>query len=295
MLKDQTVIVHWNGNNRKHYESKGYIFTKNNDAFEISVQELPDGSHIKVAVVCDYCGREVLQTYKDYVSRHIDGKDCCTNCKRQKAWNTNIIKYGGKSPTCDSTVREKQKESLFAKYGVCVPAKNDEIKPRMFKTSFEKYGVNVPAKAQTVKDKAVQTCIEKYGGRSSQCDINVREKTMKSRMQNGNIPTSKQETEMTALLQEMYGTDACYPQYVLDRISFDCLLIIDDVKIDVEYDGNYWHRDKEKDIKRDYYTIGQGYKVLRFKSDYNVPTKEQIIQGVDYLVNSQHHHLIVNI
>lgn len=141
----------------------------------------------------------------------------------------------------------------------------------------------------------METCEERYGGKSSQCSLDVRKKTMNTRMNNGNIPISKQESAMIELLREIYGKENCIPQYILDRIAFDCLLIIDDVKIDVEYDGKYWHRDEHKDIRRDYFTISKGYKVLRFRGNYAIPTKEQIVNGVNYLVNSEHHHLTVDI
>lgn len=54
-------------------------------------------------------------------------------------------------------------------------------------------------------------------------------------------------------------------------------------------------KDEHKDIRRDYFTISKGYKVLRFRGNYAIPTREQIINSVNYLVNSEHHHLIIDI
>ena len=44
---------------------------------------------------------------------------------------------------------------------------------------------------------------------------------------------------MIKLLKEIYGEDNCYPQYLLDRILFDCLLVLDDVKIDIASVNSY--------------------------------------------------------
>ena len=96
-------------------------------------------------------------------------------------------------------------------------------------------------------------------------------------------------------LKYLYGEENCTPQYILDRISFDCLVVVGGIKIDVEYDCIYWHQDIHKDIRRDYFTIGNGFKVLRFRSKNKIPSLEQIQDGVNYLVGSEHHHLTVEI
>lgn len=296
MLKENEYVkVRWNVNNREHYENLGYIFTKNNSEFEVKVKDLPLGSHVKISVICDYCGEEIKKSYKDYIYQHKQGKDCCGKCKHIKICETDNIKYGGNSPTCDEIVRQKQINTLMEKYNVVSPAKNENIKNKMLETSLRLYGTNTPSKSDVVKKKMNKTCIEKYGGKSSQCDINIRKKTMETRMKNGSFPVSKQELSLVKLLKEIYGKENCFSQYILDKISFDCLLIVNNIKIDVEYDGNYWHKDKQKDRRRDYYTISKGYKVLRFKSDYNIPTKQQIIDSVNYLINTTHHYLIIDI
>lgn len=86
MLKSKEVEVSWNSSNRKHYESKGYIFTKKGDKFIIPVNNLPNKSFIKVEVQCDYCGikfpREwevFLRLKNNYVS-----KDACLDCASLK-------------------------------------------------------------------------------------------------------------------------------------------------------------------------------------------------------------------
>ena len=63
-----------------------------------------------------------------------------------------------------------------------------------------------------------------------------------------------------------------------------------DVKIDVEYDGWYWHQDKKKDKKRDYYHMRRGWKILRVKSGTKLPSFDALFKALDYLINTDHHH-----
>ena len=38
LVPNQKVEVRWNYNNRKHYEDKGYVFTKNGDTFYVAAK-----------------------------------------------------------------------------------------------------------------------------------------------------------------------------------------------------------------------------------------------------------------
>lgn len=295
LVKHQLVEVKWHPRNKQRLESLGYEYTGIGVPVFVKVEDLSDGCKSFVDVVCDYCGRHYNKRYKDYLNQRQNGKDCCCDCVHTKICETDMIRYGGKSPSCSSEVVYKQKQSLMNNYGVTAPSKSEEIKSKIKQTCLDKYGVENPSKSEEVKAKISLTCQEKYGGNSSQCDPNVRFKSMKTRMKNGNIPTSKQEIEMVDRLKFIYGKENCIEQYILDRIAFDCLLKVNGVNIDCEFDGKYWHQDKHKDIKRDYYTISKGFKVLRFRGTYEAPTIEQIKQGVDYLVNSEHHHLIIEV
>lgn len=85
MLLTEEVIMKWNENNRKWYESKGYVFTKYNDEFEVKVKDLSDGTSVKVNVKCDNCGEIIYDViwnkYIKYISEN-NGKYYCPNCIR---------------------------------------------------------------------------------------------------------------------------------------------------------------------------------------------------------------------
>ena len=58
--------------------------------------------------------------------------------------------------------------------------------------------------------------------------------------------------------------------------------------MDIEYDGEYWHQDAQQDRRRDEFVKSQGYKILRIRGRYDIPNREQLIQHIEKLVNSQH-------
>jgi hypothetical protein len=98
MLISKTVMVRWNGFTRKHYEEKGYQWTRQNDLFECKIEDLMIGSTVRVEVKCDYCTDGMA--YKEYRSyleeRKIIAKDCCKNrkCMVVKSEEVSMIKYG---------------------------------------------------------------------------------------------------------------------------------------------------------------------------------------------------------
>jgi hypothetical protein len=84
-LINKTVMVQWRNNTKKYYESKGYIFTEYGDEFEVKVEDLTNGSHVLVEVVCDNpnCENPYLkpmswQTYKKYIKEN--NKYYCKKC-----------------------------------------------------------------------------------------------------------------------------------------------------------------------------------------------------------------------
>ena len=83
--ENQIVQVKWNNNNKKWYESKGYIFTKRNNVFDIAVKDLMPHSNKKIIVTCDYCGKEYIMQYNLILNgRNAIQKDCCPNCTGKK-------------------------------------------------------------------------------------------------------------------------------------------------------------------------------------------------------------------
>jgi hypothetical protein len=81
----KTVLIKWNSSNRKHFEKKGYTFTKWKDEFEVKVEDLMNGSKVKVEIECDRCNKKLkiirYDKYKKYVKE--DGKYYCQPCSNK--------------------------------------------------------------------------------------------------------------------------------------------------------------------------------------------------------------------
>lgn len=84
LILPQKVKIKWTGNTRKHYESKGYVYTKNLDEFDVNVEDLTNGSMAIVNVKCDYCDNIVSMIYKEYYKKHKNKPYCCKDCLQHK-------------------------------------------------------------------------------------------------------------------------------------------------------------------------------------------------------------------
>lgn len=96
MLKDQLIEMSWANTNRKWYESKGYIYTKNRDKFYVQAKDLTLMSNKRVIVICDYCNEETTKTFSDYTvsKKSVITKDACANCKVKKSTDSIKETYG---------------------------------------------------------------------------------------------------------------------------------------------------------------------------------------------------------
>lgn len=114
-LLTKEMKVRWNGSTRKHYEERGYVWTKANEWFTVPIEDAITTTPNKVEVECDYCGRFHTKEYRAYIkSREIVEKDCCSNrkCMYAKSEDVNMIKYGVKNINSLDIYKEKQREKL---------------------------------------------------------------------------------------------------------------------------------------------------------------------------------------
>lgn len=85
ILETKNMTIKWDLANKKYYESKGYVFTKLKDVFDIKIEDLSDGSQRLVDVECDCCKEPLKpmswQNYKKYI--HEDGKYFCKICVKK--------------------------------------------------------------------------------------------------------------------------------------------------------------------------------------------------------------------
>ena len=317
-----------------YYKEKGYEIPKCfseksgkevydfNSVFKVKIEDLPESSKIKIQYKCDNCGKIFTTTYHMWIhSKYKELGDLCKNCARQikfpkamkdkygatnpsnvqsiieKRTKTNLEKYGNEWAIASTEVRKAILHSIQDRYRVDNPMKSEEIKRKAIATNNKKYGGNSSTCSEEIKEKIRKTCLEKYGVPCCLQADEVKKKIRKTLHENGTVPSSKAERKLCDLLKEIYGKNNCIPSYPEGNLSFDCLLKINGNLIDVEYDGIYWHKDRGQiDAARNAVLMNKGYRIIRIKGNNNddMPTKEQIIQAVDYLVKDNHHLIFID-
>ena len=312
----QFVKQRWNARNKKYYVNLGYKYTKMGDEFLVRLKDLTPSSTATIKIICDYCGHDFYVPYnrlKLYADTSVGY--ACKDCKHIKVKDTNMKKYGVENVSQLQDVVDKRKNTCLHKYGEVSNLKTDECKNKIKQTCIEKYGVDSYLKTEDCKKSRIQSSISKYGVDNpfkskdvqrhikdtifnkygvenvSQCP-EIRQRMLESFCRNGNIKSSKQQDAVGDMLQCMYGN--CEINKVVDYYVADCFIKVNDIYIDVEYDGWYWHKGHESsDRKRDGYMYSKGYKVIRIKGGINIPTKAQIKESVDFILQGNRYAEIV--
>lgn len=95
--ESQIIKIRWNNTNREWYESKGYIFTKRNDFFDVYVKDLSITSKTRIQATCDYCGKNYETSFAVLKNgRKIIQKDCCPTCTGKKTSEVSWVKRAKK-------------------------------------------------------------------------------------------------------------------------------------------------------------------------------------------------------
>ena len=116
---------------------------------------------------------------------------------------------------------------------------------------------------------------------------------LKTMYKNGTCPTSKQQYTIYELLMHEYGEDNCKLNYPCLNYNLDCMLLIGDIRIDVEYDGWAWHKNSEHDNIRNERVLNEGYKILRIKSGFKIPNLENIKIAINHLLKGSNYEEII--
>lgn len=85
MIKEKELQVTWVSKTKDWYISKGYTFTKYYDRFMVKIEDVTEGSHELVTVICDGCGKSLgeNQTYGKVVGKRKarnSNLDFCKQC-----------------------------------------------------------------------------------------------------------------------------------------------------------------------------------------------------------------------
>lgn len=274
MLLTKTIDIKLNGKNVNRLKELGYDIPQHwnehhkqysanlGELIKININDLSVGSHAKVEVCCDYCGKVIIKSYRDYLKNHDnDLGDCCKQCEYVK---------------CQKTIKEK--------YGVekvvDIPNYFEKIKDN----NKKKYGVEWAAKLPETTEKRKRTNLQKYGVEHVLQNPDICAKVSETKCKNLTNPTSKPQRKLAKLLEELYGS--CDLEVPCGKCSLDCVVNVNSISLDVEYDGWFYHQDAQRDRRRDCFVRCQGYKILRVKGN-----KKDILPSID--VVKEHIHKLV--
>ena len=254
--------------NGKYYESLGYVIpmkkasentrknAKKNYVYDtgksimVKVGDLPNGSHVKIDYLCDYCLKETMNMpYCIYIVRTKDvNKIACRNCYPQKVKEVSLLRFGVDSYTKTKEYRERYTNTMLSEYGIkhnsqlpsykekfhntCVEKYGESYRQQFakkaFETFYEKTGYDTPLQSPIVQEKIKQTCLNKFGYEYSLQSPEVREKITQTLYENSSQKASKQQR----YINELYRGTLNYP---IKHYNADIYLSKDNLI--VEYDG----------------------------------------------------------
>jgi hypothetical protein len=160
MILDKEIEIKVSSSNFNYYKNLDYN-VKVGEYIIVKVSDLSKGSNVYISTKCYYCGEIKKSTYKNYITQtKVINKYSCNKCGylkkietvrlkygvdytiqldeiKNRRNETNINKYGGKSPFSSKNIREKSKLTLLKNYSVENPFKSSIIIDKIKKTNIE--------------------------------------------------------------------------------------------------------------------------------------------------------------
>jgi len=214
---------------------------------------------------CEICGRK----FKDFRSLgiHIGLAHCQGKRELVKVYYDKYLKKDSNEGICKTCGNNTEFANIiYGYYTYC-------------NTSCSKLDPEIEQKSQ-------QTCLERFGvtnwGKTEENKILAKE-----RMLNGGAAyslsfitnPSKPQVELFNLVKELYPSSILnFPIKICNR-NID--IAIHEFKIAIEYDGSYWHQDKDADEKRQKDIETLGWRFLRYFD--RIPSLDELQNDIDGL------------
>jgi very-short-patch-repair endonuclease len=274
---------------------------------------------IKEVPLC-ICGKE--RKYHCYGYRPTCADKKCQNQVREESKKKFCLeKYGVEFVTQLETMKEKSKQSCLDKFGVDNCTKSPEIIKKRKDNNFKKYGVSDPIILKSIRGKTISDADR--GLIRIQDGLPVGYNVIESdhvftytiecskkhtfRITKGNLYTKKKNNiELCNLCNEYVGSNG--EQDVYEYIStiydkkiirsdrklikpFEIDMILEDIKICIEFNGDYWHSNKVNDdmyyhLNKLNMCLSKGYKLFQIReNDWN-KNKDIIKKKIFNIINN---------
>ena len=153
MIIDKEVEIKISPSNLKYYKDLGYD-VKSGLTKVIKVNDLSIGSNVYVNVKCYYCNNIKKSTYKNYlIQTKIVDKYSCSDCGHLKKIDTVRLKYGVDYTIQLDNIKEKRNQTNIIKYGGKSPFSSKEVRDKSKLTIKENYGVDNIFQLDSIIDK----------------------------------------------------------------------------------------------------------------------------------------------
>lgn len=304
----------------KYYRNLGYN-AEYNQPLIVKINDLQNGSAIKVDVLCDICLKNIMNMrYSEYNKRMNNSGSCvCKACSYEKQKLTNLKRYGVDNYAKTKECQDKITKTILSRYGVKRYSQTQEYKEKFHNTCTERYGEDYysyftekafntfykktgyenPSKAPYVKDKRTKTFIEHYGYENPNQTLEVRRKIAKTLYENSSQKSSTQQRYLCGLYNGVLN-------YPISYYNADIYLSNDNFVI--EYDGGghklnvVTGRETEeeylqKEIIRNNIIKREGYKQMKIISfTDNLPSDDILLKMLSdarqYFVDYPNHSWI---
>lgn len=178
---------------------------------------------------------------------------------------SSLAKYGVENPTQSKEVKDKIKDTVSERYGVDHYSKTDSYKEKVKETCLEKYGVDHYLKTEEGKNKVRDTVRQRYGVNNPLQNKEILQKLIATKIERYGFsfhrPTGKTEDEIKTWINS-FGFNFRSDTSLLQGKELD--LYDDEVKLAVEFCGNYWHTELSPEPRgRDYHA--SKYRICKSK------------------------------
>ena len=197
---------------------------------------------------------------------------------KSKKLDTSMLHYGVPHYAMTDEFDKRVKETCLQKYGCEYSLQNPSVREKGIQTCLDRYGVPFAAMSDEFKARVVKTNLERYGYPNPAMSPEIIKKIALTFEANGSVPTSKPQLKMFNDILNL-GYDA-HLNYLNERYFYDVALFDGDIKLDIEFDGIYWHQNPEKDAERDAFSIEDGWRVIRFVGGDIAPPIDKLKQAI---------------
>lgn len=261
LTKEVEVIP--SGRSVKYYQNLGYD-VKCRKPLTVKVEDLSDGSNVKIKYLCDYCNKEIVDiVYADYKRRTREvNKMSCKNCSAKKAEETMMLRYGAASYANTNEFHETMENMMSEKYGVKHYSQTQEYKEKWnntceerygenyrkqfankaFKTFREKTGYDYPSQSPEVREKIIESCMAHYNVSNPQLSSEVRERTEKTCIERYGYFTPLQSAEIKEKIANTYYKNGTVPTSKQQLYLFNLYKTTDD-SVKLNYPISHFNAD----------------------------------------------------